>query len=139
MKLLTKEVRFEAQEDFRPLNLSKIKTLCCHFLWIGHHWVNIRPHEVSKCLRSSNDFIQDFLFLRLKRQISDLGLPILKVFKLGTSRIARDLDAIVAYWAGVIVIFFDLATGNFETLSMVPVDKSAITMHQSEHSISHHS
>lgn len=138
MKLLTKEVSFEAQEDLCPLNLSKIETLCCHFFWIGHHWVNIRPHEVSKCLRSSNDFIQYFLFLGLKRQVRDLSLPILKVFKLGTSCVAWDFDPIVAYRAGVIVIFFDLATGNFEALSMVPIDKSAI-IHLSEHSISHHS
>lgn len=65
-------------------------------------------------------------------------MPILKIFKLGTSCITRNLDAIVANWAGVIVIFLDLATGNFEALAMVPIEQSEV-IHQSEHSVSHHS
>ena len=121
MELLTKEVSFEAQKNLCSLDLSQIKALCCHFFRIGHHWIDVRPHEVSKCLRSSNNFVQYFFFLGLKGQLRDLSLPILKVFKLGASCITRNLDAIVAYRAGVIIILFDLATGNFEALSMVPV------------------
>ena len=121
MELLAKEVGFEAQENLCPLDLSQIEALCCHFFRIGHHWIYVRPHEVSKCLRSGNDFLQYIFFLGLKGQLRDLSLPILKIFKLGTSCITRNLDAIVAYRACVIVIFFDLATGNFEALSMIPI------------------
>lgn len=127
VKLLTKEVRFKPQENLCTLDLSKIKALRGHFFRVGHHWIDIRPHEVSKCLRGSNNFFQYFFFLGLKRQVRDLSLPILKVFKLGTSCITRYLDTIVAYRAGVIIIFFDLATGNFEALAMVPIGKSGNT------------
>lgn len=125
MEFLPKEISLEAQEDFCPLDLSKIKALRCHFFRIGHDWIDIRPYKVSKCLGSRNDLLQYFLFLGLKGQVRDLGLPILKVFKLRTSCITGDLDAIVAYRAGVIVIFFDLATGNFEAFAMVPIGKLA--------------
>ena len=130
VELLTKEIRLEAQENFCTLDLSKIEALSCHFFRIGHHRVDIRPHEVSKRLRSSDDLLQNFFFFGLKGQIRDLSLPILKVFKLGTSCITRNLDAIVAYRAGVIVIFFDLAAGNFEALAMVPMGQSAHTLRE---------
>ena len=138
VKLLTKEVSFETQKNLCPLDLSKIKALCCHFFRVGHHWIDVRPHEVSKCFCSSNNVLQYFFFLGLKGQVRDLSLPVLKVFKLGTSCITRDLDAIVADRASVIVIFFDLATGNFEALSMVPMGKSG-NVRLNEHSVAHHS
>ena len=138
VEFLTKEIRFEAQKNLCPLDLSKIKALCCHFFRIGHHWIDVRPHEVSKCFCSSNNFFQHFFFLGLKGQVRDLSLPILKVFKLGTSCITRNLDTIVAYWASVIVILFDLATGNLEALSVVPIGKSA-NIRLSGHSIPYHS
>ena len=121
VELLAKEISFEAQENLCPLDLSQIKALCCHFFRIGHYWINIWPHKVSKCLRSRNDFVQYIFLLGLKGQLRDLSLPILKIFKLGTSCITRNLDAIIADGAGVVVILFDLATGNFEALSMVPI------------------
>ena len=48
VELLTKEVGFKAKENFCTLYLSKIKALCGHFFRIGHHWVDMRPHKVSK-------------------------------------------------------------------------------------------
>ena len=138
VELLTKEVGFEAQENLCTLDLSKIEALRGHFFRIGHYWIDIRPHKVSKCLRSRNDFVQDFFFFGLKGQVGDFSLPILKIFKLGTSCITRDLDPIVAYRAGVIVIFLDLATGNFKALAMVPIGQSE-NIDQSKHSVPHHS
>ena len=120
VELLAKEISFEAQKNLCSFDLPQIKALCCHFFRIGHHWIDVGPHEVSKCLRSTNDFVQYIFFLGLKGQLRDLSLPILKIFKLGASCITRNLDAIVAYRAGVVVILFDLATGNFEAFSMVP-------------------
>ena len=125
VELLTKEVGFKAQENLCALDFSEIKALRGHFFRICHHGIDVRPYKISKCLRGSDDFLQYFLLLGLKGQIRDLSLPILKVFKFGASCIARDLDAIIAYRAGVIVIFFDLATGNFEALAMIPVANSA--------------
>lgn len=138
VQLLPKEVGFEAQEDLCPLDLSEIEALCGHFFWVGHHRIDIRPYEVSKCLRGRNDFLQYFFLLGLKGQVGDLSLPILKVFELGTSCITRDLDAIVAYRAGVIVVFFDLATGDFEAFAVVPIDRS-VNRHLNEQCLSHHS
>ena len=113
VELLTKEVGFKAQEDFCTLDFSKIKALRGHLFRICHHWIDVRPYEIAECLRGSNDFLQYFLLLGLKGQIRDLSLPILKIFEFGASCIARDLDAIIAYGAGVIVILLDLAAGNF--------------------------
>ena len=138
VELLTEEISFEAQENLCALDLSKIKALSSHFFRIGHHRIDIRPYEVSKCLCGSNDVLQYFLLLGLKGQVRDLSLPILKVFELGASCITRDLDAIIAYWAGIIVILFDLTTGNFEALAMVPVAKLAI-LQINEYNNSHHS
>lgn len=138
VELLTEEISFEAQEDLCTLDLSKVEALRGHFFRIGHHWIDVRPYKVSKCLRGSNDFLQYFLLLGLKGQLRDLGLPILKVFELGTSCITRDFDTIIAYRAGIMIVFFDLATGNFEALAMVPVAESVNT-HLDEYYISHHS
>lgn len=138
VELLTKEVGFEAQENLCTLDLSEIKTLRGHFFGIRHHRVDIRPHEVSECFRSSNNLLQDFFFLGLKGQVGDFSLPILKVFELGTRCITRDLDPVVAYRAGVVVIFFDLATGDLEALAVVPIEKLAY-MDLEERKIPHHS
>lgn len=138
VELLTEEIGFEAQEDLRTLDLPKIEALGCHFFRIGHHWIDIRPYEVSKRLCGGNDFFEYLLFLRLKGQVRDLSLPVLKVFKLRTSCITGDLDTIIAYRAGVIVIFFHLATGNLEALAVVPIEQSADS-HLFGHCFAHHS
>ena len=123
VELLTKKVGLEAQKNLCTLYLPKIKPLRGDFFRISHHRIDIRPYKVSECLCCSNNLLQYFLLLWLERQLWDLSLPILKVFKLGASCITRDLDTIIAYRAGVIVIFFDLATGNLEALPVVPVAK----------------
>ena len=138
MELLAKKVGLEAQENLCTLDLPKIKALRSHFLGISHHRIDIGPYEISKRLCGSNDFLQYFLLLRLKGQSRDLSLPILKVFKLGASCVTRDLDAIIAYRASVIVVFFDFASSDFEAFAMVPVAKSVDT-HLGEYRFSHHS
>ena len=138
VEFLTEEIGFEAQEDLCTLNLPEVEALRGHFFGIGHHRIDIRPYEVSKRLRGRDDFLQYFFLLGLKGQVRDFNLPILEVFELGASCITRDLDAIIAYWAGIMVIFFDLATGDFEAFAVVPVAWSAKTrLH--EYYDSHHS
>ena len=125
VELLAEKISFEAQKNLCTLDLSKIEALRGNLFRVGHYRIDIRPYEVSKCFCGSNDFLQYFLLFRLKGQVRDLSLPILKVFKFGASSIARDLDAIIAYRASVIVILFDLATSNFQALAVVPVANSA--------------
>lgn len=127
VELLTEEIGLKSQEDLCTLDFPEVKALRGYFFRVGHHWIDIRPYKVSKCLRRRNYFLQYFLFLRLKGQVRDFSLPILEVFELRASCITRDLDAIIAYWAGVVVIFFDLTTGYFEAFAMVPVANSANT------------
>ena len=57
VELLTKEIGLEAQKNLCTLDLPEIKSLRGHFFRVGHHWIDIRPDEVSKCLCSSNYFL----------------------------------------------------------------------------------
>lgn len=127
MELLTEEIGLKSQENLCTLDFPEIEALRGYFFGIGHHWIDIRPYEISECLRRRDDILQYFLLLGLKGQVGDFSLPILEVFELGASCITRDLDAIIAYWAGVVIIFFDLTTGYLEAFAMVPVANSANT------------
>ena len=72
----------------------------------------MRPHELSKSFGRGDNFFQYFFLFGLEGQTRDLSLPVDQVFKLRASCITRDLDTVVANGAGVVVIFFDLATSD---------------------------
>ena len=59
-----------------------------------------------------NNPLERILFIRLEGKILEVIMPTLQVFQLRTSSIARYLEAPVTYRARVLVILFDLASGN---------------------------
>lgn len=124
MKLLAKEVCFEAKQDLGSFDLAKVKTLRRDLFRIGHHWIDVWSHELSKSFGRGDDFFQYFFFFRLEGQTRNLSLPVDQVFKLWASCITRDLDTVVANGAGVVVVFFDLATSDLQALAMIPGKES---------------
>lgn len=76
---------------------------------------------VAEVLSVVDDTSQHVFFFWLERQYLDFVLPLNEVFKLGPSGVARNLDAPVTYWTSVFLIFFYLATRDFETFAVIPV------------------
>ena len=120
MKLLAKEIGFEAQQDLGPFNLAKVEPLRRDLFWICHHRIDVWPHKFSKSFGRRDDLFQYFFLFRLEGQARNLSLPVDQVFKLRASRITRDLDTVIANGAGVVVIFLNLATSDLEALAMIP-------------------
>ena len=120
MKLLAKEICFEAQQYLGSFDLAKVKPLRRDLLRIGHYWVDVWSHELSKIFGRGDDIFQYFFLFRLKRQTRNLSLPVDQVFKLRASCITRDLDTVVANGTGVVVIFFNLATSDLKAFAMIP-------------------
>lgn len=77
-------------------------------------------NEQTEILSLVDDAQEALFLLGLEGKVGDLVVPGYEIFQLRARRIARDLDAIVAYGASVLVIFLDLSTSNLEALAMIP-------------------
>ena len=120
MKLLAKEICFEAQQDLGPFDLAKVEPLRRDLFWICHHRIDVWSHKFSKSFGRGDDLFQYFFLFRLEGQARNLSLPVDQVFKLRASCITRDLDTVIANGAGVVVIFLNLATSDLKALAMIP-------------------
>ena len=120
MELLAEEICLIGQQDLGPFNFAQVETLRGHLLGSGHHWISIRTHKVSKVLSRGDDILEYVFFIGLERKIVYVILPVLQLFKLGTSCIAWNFDAPITNWTRVFVIFLHFTASYLETLAMVP-------------------
>ena len=121
MKLLAEEIGLKSKEDIRSFDFAEVETLSGYIFRSSHHRVGVWTDEVSKLLSGGHNVFENILFLWLKRQTRNDALPVLEVFKFRACSIARNLDSIVTNRTFVLVVFFNLPTGYFETLAMIPM------------------
>lgn len=120
MELLAKEICLIGQQDLSPFNFAKVEALSGDLLGSSHHRIGVGTHEVSKVLSCTDDFVEHFFFIRLEWKILYIILPVLQVFKLGTSCISWNLDPPVADGTGILIVFLDFTASYLQALAMIP-------------------
>jgi hypothetical protein len=77
---------------------------------------------VAEVLCVVDDAAEHVFFFGLEREGLDLALPLDQVLELWSCCISRDLDAPVADGTRVFLVFFNFATSDLETFSVIPVN-----------------
>lgn len=120
MEFLAKEIRLLRKQNLGTFDFAEIETLGGDLLRCDHHWVGVGLHEFPELLACRDDLLKRIFFLRLKRERSNLHLPVLEVFQLGTSCITGDLHSPVADGARIFVVFLEFSAGDFEAFAVIP-------------------
>jgi len=120
VELSAEEVGLVGEENVSTFDFPEIEALSRQLLRTGHQRIDERSHEVAESLGVVDDVGETVLFFGLEGQVWKLVLPGLKVLELWASRVAWDLDAVIADGTSILVIFFDFAARNLETLAVIP-------------------
>ena len=123
VEFLPENVRFVSKKDLSTFNLSQIEKHLWHFFTRTTDLVAvcILAQEFAEPLRFVNYALEQVLFFRLEWQLVQLIQPILKIFKLGSRCISRNLDTPVANGTCEFLSLLDFATCEFQALRMVPI------------------
>lgn len=123
MQTLAEIVGLRGKEDVGAFKLAwmEAKKADLFYSWRLYtrlyEWVEI----LSEILAMLAYACQSLFLLGLERQSLQLALLSLQILQRRTSCVSRNLDAPVANWAGKLLVFLHLATGDLKTFAVVPL------------------